>query len=147
MPELVGKTGVFHLRLEMRRGVSDDERGYRWKCLLDNMTRHVAVVSDDGRAYELCVEISEWELFDSVQRHAVVVSDDDRAAEIDEWGLLDRMQYREVKFTLVLVDPLQAEVGEHVKGLFVRVPDDIESVRLPTGEVFDRVHYGWQRVE
>jgi len=125
MSDLVAKTGDFHLRLEVKPDISEEELHYTWMRLLDKVTRHVAVVSGDGRAYDLRLKIGEWR------------------------DLVDGAQEREIDFVLTLVRAADAQPGEWVTDLSMEVPDDLNLCRLPTatGELFNRGRFGWLRVE
>jgi hypothetical protein len=126
MSELVAKTGDFHLRLELPQDPelpSEERKAYQWRRLLDKMTSVVAAATGDGRAYDLRVKIGEWR------------------------DLVDGAQEREIDFVLTLVRAADAQPGEWVTDLPVEVPDDLELCRLPSGGLFRRGRFGWQRVE
>jgi hypothetical protein len=124
--QLVAKTGDFHLRLELPQDPelpTEERKAYQWRRLLDKMTGCVAAATSDGRAYDLRVKIGEWR------------------------DLVDGAQEREVDFVLTLVRAADAQPGEWVTGLPVKLPDDLTMCRLPNGDLFRRGGFGWQRVE
>jgi len=121
--QLIAKTGDFHLRLEVGPDVSEEERFYTWMRLLDKVTRHVAVVSKDGRAYDLRLKVGDWR------------------------DLVDGAQEREIDFVLTLVRAADAQPGEWVTDLSMELPDDLTMCRLPNGDLFRRGGFGWLRVE
>lgn len=134
MPELEEKTGEFRCQAWLGPEVTEAEKRWTSTRLLEEMGRRVGSVVEDGRAYELVATVSAW------------------APDL-EGAWPPGYKRRRVDFTLVLVDPLQAEVGERVRDLPVAVPDDRRAVRLgegygeASGWVFERIRYGWQRVE
>jgi hypothetical protein len=124
--ELVAKTGDFHLRLELPQDPelpTEERKAYQWRRLLDKMTSCVAAATSDGRPYDLRLKIGEWEPLDS------------------------GMQRREVAFVLTLARAADAQPGEWVTDLAVKLPDDLNLCRLPGGELFNRGRFGWLRIE
>jgi hypothetical protein len=124
--QLVAKTGDFHLRVELPQDPelpTEERKAYQWRRLLDKMTSCVAAATEDGRAYDLRLKVGEWR------------------------DLVDGAQEREVDFVLTLVRAADAQPGEWVTDLSMKVPDDLNLCRLPGVGLFNRGRFGWLRVE
>jgi len=126
------KTGVFVLSIEIGPEATKAERDFKSFQLLNEMTHHIAPLVKDGRGYELSARIvGKWE-----------------PSEI--WPEVERLR---LNFSLVLLDPAAAEVGDWVKDLGREIPDDKwfisfgEGCGEMSGRRFQRGVPGWCRIE
>lgn len=129
------KTGEFHCQAWLGPEALEAEKRATSVRLVDEMARCVASVVQDGRAYELVVRFPAW-------------------APDPEGGWGPGYERRRVDFSLVLLDAVQAEVGEWVKKMPVAVPEEDYFHKLAVGSgclltefVFQRGLWGWVRVE
>lgn len=127
------KTGVFDAWVKVGPAALDGERAKVCKrgLLFKKVGSQVAVATEDNREYELVARIGKWE----------------------PTGRRSEEKLR-VDFTLVLVDALEAEIGERVKDLPQRVPAGSwyrcalgSGFGEAAGRVFERGCLGWQRIE
>lgn len=118
------KTGGFHLQARLLPGLGEEARRLMWTWLLNQMMHCLAVILQDGRAYELRAQFEE------------LPPEADGGLRVD--------------FSLVLLNAVDAEEGEWVKGMPVAVPEEDYFHRLPVESgrlVFQRGLFGWRRVE
>lgn len=128
----VEKTGEFHLQAMLPVRSSENVKWSAWARLLNRLIHHVAVILQDGRGYELGA----------------------RFVELPADGLAPGGWLR-VDFSLVLVDAVQAEVGEWVKDLIAygllcsrrEVYTFGKGRGQLSGRKFAQGDLGWQRVE
>jgi len=131
-PTPPNRTGVFELFVEIGPDATKAERDFKAFQLLNEMTWKIGSLVEDGRGYELRARIvGAWE-----------------PSEI--WPAAERLR---LTFSLVLLDPSAAEVGEWTKGLNREVPDDAHFISFGegygkmSGWRFQRGELGWCRVE